>query len=134
MEIFGKKEQSDTDLLKNITLTKMVTPHLHSQLFQWQSCVTIIKLKLRMYQRPLKARKKLYYGFETKAFNQQIIGTTALAYIEKLLPDNDDKLMQVIDKTLNHQSVDGWFEYDGPDLGYLSVSLDGHGIYTMSQK
>ena len=34
--------------------------------------------------------------------------------------------MQVIDKTLNHQSVDGWFmEYDGPDLGYLSVSLDG---------
>ena len=47
---FWEKEQSDTDLLKNITLTKMVTPHLHSQLFQWQSCVTIIKLKLRMYQ------------------------------------------------------------------------------------
>ena len=38
-----------------------------------------------------KVGEKLYYSFETKAFNQQIIGTTALAYIEKLLPDNDDK-------------------------------------------
>ncbi len=85
------------------------------------------KIKIKDVSRGLlKARKKLYYSFETKAFNQQIIGTTALAYIEKLLPDNNDKLIQVIDKTLNHQSADGWFmEYDGPDLGYLSVSLDG---------
>tara|TARA_Y100000768_G_scaffold377231_1_gene350196 strand:- start:1404 stop:2363 length:960 start_codon:yes stop_codon:yes gene_type:complete len=74
----------------------------------------------------LKAKKKLYRSFETNAFNQQIIGTTALAYIEKLLPDDGNKLMQVIDKTLDRQSDDGWFmEYDGPDLGYLSVSLDG---------
>ena len=82
--------------------------HLHSQLFQWQMLCYNNKIKIKDVSRGISkgCKTNSYYSFERKARNQQIIGTTALAYIEKLLPDNDDKLMQVI-SIFNHQSVDG---------------------------
>ena len=76
---------------------------------------------LRIAARQLRAR------FEDKAANQQVAGLAALAWIDKLLPDEADShaFSQQKARTLALQHDEGWYwEYDGPDLGYLAVTLD----------
>ena len=73
------------------------------------------------------AAKQLCARFESKAVNQQVAGLAALAYIRKLYPEfvTEEQFLSVSNKTLEHQTEEGWFwEYDGPDVGYLSVTLD----------
>lgn len=73
------------------------------------------------------AAHKLLKRFESRAANQQIAGLAALSVIKKVNPElvPNDKFEQIVQKTLNLQDEEGWYmEYDGPDLGYLSVSLD----------
>lgn len=74
-----------------------------------------------------KAGKKLMFRFEKQAANQQIAGLAALSVIKKIRPHyvSDNAFEEIVVKTLALQSPEGWFmEYDGPDLGYLSVSMD----------
>jgi len=73
------------------------------------------------------AAKQLIERFEAKAANQQVAGLAALCTIRhinpKLVPEKEYKFLKK--KTLNLQDEEGWFqEYDGPDLGYLSVTID----------
>lgn len=73
------------------------------------------------------AVKQLLNRFETEAANQQVAGLAALAVINKILPDIIDskKFNTLTKQTLALQSEEGWFiEYGGPDLGYLSVTMD----------
>jgi len=73
------------------------------------------------------AAKQLIHRFEPKAANQQVAGLAALAVIKKIRPQliADQKFEQLANKTLDLQNSEGWFvEYDGPDLGYLSVTMD----------
>ncbi|MBK9358221.1 MAG: hypothetical protein IPN08_12625 [Bacteroidales bacterium] len=74
-----------------------------------------------------RAALKLQQRFEAKAANQQIAGLAALALLNKINPGIVNSLTfgRLTEQTLALQSDEGWFtEYDGPDLGYLSVSLD----------
>ncbi len=74
-----------------------------------------------------KAAKQLLNRFEAKASNQQLAGTAALCWIKKIAPELiDEKTLEgIISKILSGQVEEGWFpEYGGPDLGYLSVSID----------
>lgn len=73
------------------------------------------------------AAAQLRARFEAQASNQQVAGTAALAMLRKLdadlVPEAD--LAGLIERTFALQHEEGWFpEYDGPDLGYLSVTLD----------
>ena len=73
------------------------------------------------------ARKQLAKRFESGAANQQMAGLAALAYLYRI--DQDTSTLECYNqlkvKTLALQDMEGWFnEYDGPDLGYLSVTLD----------
>lgn len=73
------------------------------------------------------AAKQLLSRFEAEAANQQVAGTAALAVIRKLVPDliPETAFQHIFDRTLKLQTQEGWFpEYDGPDLGYLSVTMD----------
>jgi hypothetical protein len=76
---------------------------------------------LRVAARQLRAR------FEAQAANQQVAGLAALAWLDKLLPGQADAtaFAALKARTLALQTGEGWFwEYDGPDLGYLAVTLD----------
>ncbi len=73
------------------------------------------------------AARQLTTRFESEAANQQVAGTAALAFIQKLSPAMvpANRFRQILDRTLALQTTEGWFpEYDGPDLGYLSVTMD----------
>jgi hypothetical protein len=73
------------------------------------------------------AARKLQSRFESQAANQQIAGLAALSVIQKIRPAmvSPEKFEELSQKTLSLQDTEGWYmEYDGPDLGYLSVSLD----------
>ncbi len=73
------------------------------------------------------ASKQLLSRFEAKATNQQVAGLAALAWIRKSYPElvPDGEFVTQKAKTLARQSDEGWFwEYDGPDAGYLSVTMD----------
>lgn len=74
-----------------------------------------------------KAARQLINRFEPRAANQQVAGLAALACIKKVAPKlvSDRAFKRVTKKTLALQSKEGWYmEYDGPDVGYLSVALD----------
>lgn len=74
-----------------------------------------------------KAARQLSGRFEPQAANQQIAGLAALAWIAKVYPDlvEDGVLDRLKQKSLSLQTKEGWFwEYDGPDIGYLSVTID----------
>ena len=74
-----------------------------------------------------KAAKQLIDRFECEALNQQIAGLAALSWIKFIAPDlvSEKKFSNIVSKTLASQKAEGWFnEYGGPDLGYLSVSID----------
>jgi hypothetical protein len=73
------------------------------------------------------SRRQLCKRFESKAANQQMAGLAALAFLNKIDPDPSTMKCyeQLKARTLDLQDPEGWFyEYDGPDLGYLSVTLD----------
>ncbi|MCA1747264.1 MAG: hypothetical protein LC655_06175, partial [Bacteroidales bacterium] len=74
-----------------------------------------------------KAAKQLQRRFESQAGNQQMAGLAALAVIRKITPElvKEEKYFFLKKQTLALQDKEGWYtEYDGPDLGYLSVTLD----------
>ena len=74
-----------------------------------------------------KAAKQIQNRFESQAGNQQVAGLAALSIIRKINPElvKEEKYQSLKLKTLNLQNKEGWYtEYDGPDLGYLSVTLD----------
>jgi hypothetical protein len=76
---------------------------------------------MRVAQRQLRTR------LEDKAANQQVAGLAALAWADKMLPDTADAgaFARQKERTLALQHAEGWFwEYDGPDLGYLAVTID----------
>ncbi|OYX08061.1 MAG: hypothetical protein B7Z08_10985 [Sphingomonadales bacterium 32-68-7] len=73
------------------------------------------------------AARQLRTRFEPQAANQQVAGLAALAWIDRLLPGEADAaaFADLKARTLALQTGEGWFwEYDGPDLGYLAVTLD----------
>ncbi len=74
-----------------------------------------------------KAVQQLTARFENKALNQQIAGVAALGIVRSIHPEfvEETAYHSLLDKTLAYQTDEGWFpEYDGPDIGYLSVSID----------
>lgn len=74
-----------------------------------------------------KAVRQLLTRFEAEAANQQVAGTAALAMISRLAPElvPQAEFGALLERTLALQTREGWFpEYDGPDLGYLSVTMD----------
>lgn len=74
-----------------------------------------------------KAARQLENRFEFQAGNQQVAGLAALAAIRKINADfvKEEVYLALKKKTLALQNPEGWYsEYDGPDLGYLSVTLD----------
>ena len=73
------------------------------------------------------ATKQLLTRFEAQAANQQIAGTAALAVVRSVDPSlvDETSFQAQLTRILNLQHAEGWFpEYDGPDLGYLAVSID----------
>ena len=73
------------------------------------------------------AARQLATRFEPKAANQQIAGLAALAWLKKVSPGlvSDETFANQKRKSLALQTDEGWFwEYDGPDIGYLSVTID----------
>jgi hypothetical protein len=76
----------------------------------------------------LEAARQLTSRFEAEAANQQVAGLAALAWLKKAMPQlgiSGESIIALRDRTLGLQSEEGWFqEYGGPDLGYLSVTLD----------
>jgi hypothetical protein len=80
-----------------------------------------IRPGLRVAQRQLRTR------LEDKAANQQVAGLAALAWADKVLPGSADPaaFARQKERTLALQHAEGWYwEYDGPDLGYLAVTID----------
>lgn len=75
----------------------------------------------------VKAAKQLENRFEYQAGNQQVAGLAAMAALRKADINliQEKKYLELKEKTLALQNTEGWFsEYDGPDLGYLSVTMD----------
>lgn len=73
------------------------------------------------------AAKQLLNRFEGQAANQQIAGLAALAILRLVAPSlvPSTRWNDLVTRSLRLQNKEGWFhEYDGPDLGYLSVTLD----------
>jgi hypothetical protein len=73
------------------------------------------------------AARQLQSRFESQATNQQVAGTAALCWIRKIVPSLVDEALfeNICNKTLACQHEEGWYmEYGGPDLGYLSVTMD----------
>lgn len=74
-----------------------------------------------------KASKQLLRRFESQCANQQLAGTAAAAALLQIDEGlvNRAGFLKLLDKSLRLQTREGWFpEYDGPDLGYLTVTLD----------
>jgi len=73
------------------------------------------------------AAEQLLRRFEPEAANQQVAGLAALALIRKFFPEYVPaaELAGQASRTLALQHPEGWYmEYGGPDLAYLSVTLD----------
>jgi len=71
--------------------------------------------------------RKLIGRFEPLALNQQVAGLAALAAVRRIRPSwvPSSAFDKIARQTLAQQTSEGWFpEYGGPDLGYLSVTLD----------
>jgi hypothetical protein len=87
-----------------------------------------LKLDYRLYEAGLrKAIRQLESRTEYEASNQYLAGLAALYVLFDIAPDMVIKplLDQRFKELLGTQSKEGWFnEYGGPDLGYLSVSID----------
>jgi len=73
------------------------------------------------------ASRQLLSRFESEASNQQVAGLAALGVLKKISPKlcSQSKFEDISDISLKLQNKEGWFyEYGGPDLGYLSVTMD----------
>ena len=73
------------------------------------------------------AARQLVERFEPKATNQQVAGMAALCWVRKLYSEfvTAEELESVVVRSLACQQDEGWYmEYGGPDLGYLSVTMD----------
>ena len=73
------------------------------------------------------AAEQLLRRFEAEAANQQVAGLAALALTRKFFPElvPAAELTMLTTRTMALQHEEGWFlEYGGPDLAYLSVTLD----------
>jgi hypothetical protein len=73
------------------------------------------------------AARQLRRRFEAQAANQQVAGLAALAWCRRVFPSlvPDAEFTRLAERTLALQHSEGWFqEYGGPDLGYLSVTVD----------
>lgn len=73
------------------------------------------------------ATRQLLRRFEGQAANQQVAGLAALAWCRRVFPGlaPEHEFQQLRDRTLALQHSEGWYEeYGGPDLGYLSVTVD----------
>ena len=73
------------------------------------------------------AAEQLLRRFEPEAANQQVAGLAALALIRQFFPEcvPAAELATQAERTLALQHAEGWYmEYGGPDLAYLSVTLD----------
>jgi hypothetical protein len=73
------------------------------------------------------AASQLSSRFEAQAVNQQVAGLAALAWCRKIFPElvAESAFASLVKRTLELQTAEGWFEeYGGPDLGYLSVTID----------
>ena len=74
-----------------------------------------------------KTSRKLLHRWEHGALNQQVAGLAALAALQRIDPSwvPSPAFDRIARQTLAQQTPEGWFpEYGGPDLGYLSVTLD----------
>jgi len=73
------------------------------------------------------AARQLATRFEPRAANQQVAGLAAMAALRSIdatLISREDWERQSA-RTLALQDPEGWYmEYDGPDLGYLAVTID----------
>lgn len=75
----------------------------------------------------VRASRFLIENFESRALNQQGAGLSALMLSKKFIPGAIDEAdyEEVYNRFFSYQSEEGWFpEYDGADVGYLSVTLD----------
>jgi hypothetical protein len=73
------------------------------------------------------AGRQLQCRFESQAANQQVAGLAALAWCRKVFPElvSETSFESLVVRSLALQTGEGWFEeYGGPDLGYLSVTVD----------
>lgn len=73
------------------------------------------------------ACQQLQTRFEAHAANQQVAGLAALCWCRRVFPElvQEAALNSLIVRTLSLQNAEGWYEeYGGPDLGYLSVTID----------
>jgi hypothetical protein len=73
------------------------------------------------------AARQLQSRCEFQAANQQVAGLAALAWCRKNFPAlvSESRFESLVQQSLALQTQEGWFEeYGGPDLGYLSVTLD----------
>jgi hypothetical protein len=84
-------------------------------------------LKDKLRDAAKTAAKQLENRFESQAANQQVAGLAAYAWLGKVFPElfQAAAFQNMKIRTLKLQHDEGWFvEYGGPDLGYLSVTLD----------
>jgi hypothetical protein len=73
------------------------------------------------------AANQLQSRFESQAANQQVAGLAALAWCRKVFTNlvSESGFESLTRQTLALQTREGWYEeYGGPDLGYLSVTVD----------
>ncbi len=73
------------------------------------------------------ATRQLLTRFESEAANQQVAGLAALAVLRSIQPERVPAAAyeRILARTLSLQTPEGWFEeYGGPDIGYLSVTID----------
>ena len=73
------------------------------------------------------AAQQLSSRFEAESGNQQVAGLAALSWVRRILPEciSNESWESLLVRTLDLQDSEGWYqEYGGPDLGYLSVTID----------
>jgi len=73
------------------------------------------------------AARQLVDRFEPQAANQQVAGVAAMACLKVISPEliSDSDFESTLKRTLALQHEEGWYEeYGGPDVGYLSVTVD----------
>ena len=73
------------------------------------------------------AAGQLATRFELRAANQQVAGLAAMAALRKIDATliSQESWERQVERTLELQDPEGWYiEYDGPDLGYLAVTID----------
>lgn len=74
-----------------------------------------------------KAAKWILKNPEKEALNQEAVALSGIciAMAKAKLSINNNALDKRLDDFYNAQSTEGWFnEYDGPDIGYLAVTVD----------